>query len=75
MGNLSMETVTLTLPADVAGMLEKEARAHRKPVAKFIQEWLEDQADAREAQKRLKDIETGKTAAVPWSKARKELLS
>ena len=58
-------TVSVELPADVVGMLKKEAKAHRRPIASVLREWLEDQIDAREAARRWKDIESGKTKTVP----------
>ena len=58
-------TAALELPADLVSMLEKEARAHRKTIAVYMREWLQDQADAREATRRWKDIDSGKTKTVP----------
>ena len=58
-------TVSVELPADVVGMLKKEAKSHRRPIASVLREWLEDQIDAREAARRWKDIESGKTKTVP----------
>lgn len=60
----SAGTVSVDLPADVAGMLQKEAKLHRSPVAAVLREWLQDQADAREAARRWKDLESGKTKTI-----------
>ena len=66
-------TISLDLPEDVANMLQKEAKAHRKPVATYLREWLEDQADAREAARRWKDIQSGKTKTIPDEEVYKRL--
>lgn len=58
-------TETIELPTEVAGMLKAEAKKSRLSIPEFIMQWLEDQADARVALKRLKDLESGKTKAVP----------
>ena len=58
-------TISVDLPADVAGMLRREARANRKPVADMVREWLEDRAEARAAEKALQSalkINKGKQA-------------
>lgn len=68
-------TVTLKLPADVALQLKKEARAHRKSVADLVMEWMQDEKDVRESQKRLHEVKTGKVKAVAWGDARKRLLA
>ena len=60
-----MGTTSVELPADVVTMLKAEAKVHRKPIAAYLREWLEDQADGREATKRLKSLRTGKTQAIP----------
>jgi hypothetical protein len=61
----SQTTQTIELPSEVAAMLKNEARRSRKSVAEFLMQWLEDQADGREAAKRLKLIKQGKTKASP----------
>ena len=66
-------TVSVDLPKDLANMLQKQARAHRKPVAAYLREWLEDQADAREATRRWKDIQSGKTKTIPAEEVYKRL--
>lgn len=65
--------VAINLPEDVASMLKKVARAHRKPVAELIREWLEDQADGREAERRWKTLKSGKTEAIPADEVYKRL--
>lgn len=58
-------TRTIELPIEVADQLQAEAKRNRKTVAEYVAQWLEDQADGREAAKRLKAIESGKTKAIP----------
>lgn len=74
LANNAQETVNVKLPADVAAMLEKQAKALRKPVAVMMREWLEDRADVREAERRLKDIKAGKSKAIAWGEARRRLV-
>lgn len=57
--------VAIYLPEQVATMLSKEAKAQHKPVADTIAQWLEDQADGREAVGIIERIATGKEAASP----------
>ena len=66
-------TVSVDLPEDVANMLQKEAKAHRKPIATYLREWLENQADAREAARRWKNIESGNTKPIPANEVYKRL--
>lgn len=49
----SATTITISIPAPVAGMLEREAKARHKTMASIIAEWLQEQADERAAQKAL----------------------
>ena len=49
------------------------SRAQRKPVAELIREWLEDQADGREAERRWKALKSGKTEAIPADEVYKRL--
>lgn len=65
--------VAVKLPADVAGMLQKEARARRKTVGELVRDWLQDNADAREAERRWKAHEAGKTQAIPAGEVYKRL--
>lgn len=44
---------TISLPANLANMLEKEARARRKSIAAMMAEWLHEQAEDRAARKSL----------------------
>ncbi len=66
-------TVSVDLPADVAGMLQAEARRRRKSVVSYVRELIEDQIDGREAARRWKDIESGKTKPVPAAEVYKRL--
>lgn len=50
-GLIATGTATVELPAEVADLLQKEAKRHRKSIARYVAEWLEDQADARTADK------------------------
>jgi len=47
------ETLILSLPAPIAGMLKREAKARKKTIAAIVTEWLEEQAEDRAAQKAL----------------------
>ena len=53
------------VPSSANPMNLSGSRAHRKPVAELIREWLEDQADGREAERRWKALKSGKTEAIP----------
>lgn len=66
-------TSALDLPLDVIGMLKKEAKAHRKSIAAYMREWLEDQADAREAARIIKRIDAGKEKLIPAEEVYKKL--
>lgn len=59
------ETAVLRLPANLVALLESEAKAHRKPIADYLAEWLQDQHDARIAMRRVRDLKAGKTKAIP----------
>lgn len=65
--------VAIKLPADVAGMLRKEARSRHKAIAELVRELLQDQADAREAERRWKGHKTGVVKAVPAQEVYKRL--
>jgi len=62
--HLNASTVSIELPSDVAQLLKDQARRNRKSIAATIAEWLQDQADAREADRRWKSLQSGKTKAV-----------
>ena len=66
-------TAALELPADLVSMLEKEAKVRRKTIAKVVREWLEDQADARDATRIMKRIEEGKERLIPAEEVYKKL--
>ncbi len=72
-GFIAGATVKIELPLEVAALLEKEAKRHRKPIARYVAEWLDDQRDGREATKRWKDIESGKTKLIPAEEVYKKL--
>jgi predicted DNA-binding protein len=55
----------IALPHDVVKMLHREARLSRKSVTEAIRQWLQDQADGREAAKVLKRIQEGKEKLHP----------
>ena len=59
------ETELIALPLKVANMLRAEAKKSRLSVAEFLMQWLEDQADGREAAAILKRIESGKEKTIP----------
>ena len=66
-------TVSIELPSDVAKLLKDQARRNRKSIAETIAVWLQDQADAREAERRWKSLQSGKTKAVPAEKVYERL--
>ena len=58
-------TVSIELPSALAKQLKDQARRNRKSIAQTIADWLQDQADASEADRRWKSLQSGKTKAVP----------
>lgn len=58
-------TVALDLPEGLFDALQREAKANRKPIERFLAEWLEDERDARLAHRRWKRIESGLEKAIP----------
>lgn len=62
-----VDNVTIELPSEVAQLLKAEAKQNKLSVAEFIMQWLEDQADGREAQRRMKLLKAGKTKAIAAS--------
>ena len=59
------ETELIALPHEVANKLRVEAKKSRLSVAEFLMQWLEDQADGREAAEIMKRIESGKEKTIP----------
>lgn len=57
-------TVSLELPAGLFAALEKESRRKRKSVAQMLAQILEDRADYLEAERRMKDIRSGKVKLI-----------
>lgn len=64
---------SIQLPAEVVKLLKAEARRSRKSVAATLADWLEDQADGREARRRMKALRSGKTRGVPAEEVYKRL--
>lgn len=58
-------TQSIELPTEVAQQLQAEAKRSRKSVAEYLAQWLEDQADGREATKIMKRVKDGKETASP----------
>lgn len=58
-------TETIELPAKVAVMLKSEAQRNKKSTAQYLTQWLEDQADGREAVKVMNRIKEGKEKVYP----------
>jgi predicted DNA-binding protein len=58
-------TQTIELPAQVAVMLKSEAQRSKKSIAQYLAQWLEDQADGREAAKIMQRIKEGKEKVYP----------
>lgn len=47
-------TETIELPVVVAAMLKLEVQYSKMPIAEYIRQWLEDQADGRKAARRMR---------------------
>ncbi len=60
-----MKTIAVELPEDVATLLQAEAKRSKKSLAEFVMQWLDDQADGREAQRRMSRIKSGKSKPIP----------
>ncbi|MGB4118481.1 MAG: addiction module protein [Polaromonas sp.] len=60
------------LPPIVAKELGKSTNPARR-AAKILEQWAEDAADARIAQRRLRDLQSGKTQAIPAAEVYKKL--
>ena len=60
------------LPPIVAKELGKSTNPARR-AAKILEQWAEDAADARTAQRRLRDLQSGKSKAVPAAEVYKKL--
>lgn len=60
------------LPPIVAKELGKSTNPARR-AAKILEQWAEDAADARIAQRRLRDLQSGKSKAVPAAEVYKNL--
>jgi len=57
--------VCLELPAGLFAALEKESKRKRKTVAQMLAQILEDRADYLEAERRMKDVRSGKVKLIP----------
>ena len=73
LSQLGRRSEAVELPAELVGMLKAEARAQRKSVAATIADWLQEQAANREAERRWKSLQSGKTKAVPAEDVYKRL--
>ena len=73
LSQLSRRNEAVELPAELVGMLKAEARARRKSIAATLADWLQDQAAAREANRRWRSLQSGKTKAVPAEEVYKRL--
>lgn len=60
------------LPPIVAKELGKSTNPARR-AAKILEQWAEDTADARIAQRRLRELQSGKSKAVPAAEVYKKL--
>ena len=58
-------TVAFYLPEQVAAMLDEEAKTQHKTIPETITQWLEDQADGREAAMVMDRIASGQEEAAP----------
>jgi len=70
-----LDTESIQLPQAVADKLRAEAKKSHMSVPEFLMQWLEDQADAREAAAVMQRIEAGKEKALPWDQVRNRLLT
>ena len=73
--HISSNGITLKLgelPPIVAKELGKSTNPARR-AAKILEQWAEDAADARTAQRRLRDLQSGKSKAVPAAEVYKKL--
>jgi hypothetical protein len=61
-GGMALDSIAL--PHDLVVMLGKEAKAHRKSIPEYLRQWLEDQADGREADAVMKRVRAGKEKLV-----------
>lgn len=66
-------TVSLELPSGLFAALEKESKRKRQTVTNFLANLLQDQEEATKAQRRWKDIESGKTKTIPADQVFKDL--
>lgn len=57
-------TKTIELPENIASMLQAEAKRSRKSIAQYVAQWLQDQADGREAARVMQRIKEGKEKAI-----------
>lgn len=57
--------VAFYLPEQVAAMLDEEAKTQHKTIPETIAQWLEDQADGREAAMVMARIANGQEKATP----------
>ena len=73
LSQLNRRNEAVELPSELVGLLKAEARARRKSIAATLADWLQDQAAAREAQRRWKSLQSGKTKAVPAEEVYKRL--
>lgn len=58
-------TETIELPVAVAAMLKLEAQYSKMSIAEYIRQWLEDQADGREAARISRRMKSGKEKRIP----------
>ncbi len=65
------DSLALNIPPDL--VRDFKAAAGRGDVRRKMLEVLEDWADAREAQKRIADIQSGKEKTVPWAQVKRGL--
>ena len=63
----------IELPVEVVKQLKAEARRGRKSIAAILTEWLQDQADGREAHRRMQDLRLATTQAIPAAQVYKRL--
>jgi len=71
--HISGETVTIEIPAGLFNQLEKAGKRKRQSVTNYLANLLQDQEEATKAQRRWKDIESGKTKTIPAEQVYKDL--
>lgn len=60
-----LATESIQLPSDLASRLKAEAERNRLSIPELLMQWVQDQADGREAVATMKRIKSGKEKVSP----------